>query len=50
MKIKEKKMRKKEERNYKRIGFGYYKRCPYCQYEGGGWKDSGECPVCGETS
>ena len=28
----------------------YRKRCPYCGYEGGGWKDSGECPSCGETS
>lgn len=42
--------RKMRSRWFKKICVSYYKRCPYCNYEGGGWGDSGECPVCGETS
>lgn len=27
-----------------------FRRCRYCGYSGGGWRDSGECPVCGEVN
>ncbi len=32
------------------VRFGFFKRCPYCGYSGGGGPDSGECPSCGEVS
>lgn len=34
----------------KRICYGYFKRCPDCEYSGSDWGDSGECSSCGETS
>lgn len=30
--------------------FRRFRRCCYCQYIGGGWPDSGECPSCGEVN
>jgi|GEM_PF-2750906 len=37
-------------RRFKKIHYSYFKRCPYCGYVGSDWRDSGECPSCGETS
>lgn len=41
---------KMTKKHFMHIRLWYTKRCPYCGYFGPGWKDSGECPVCGETS
>ncbi|MDO5061583.1 MAG: hypothetical protein Q4D77_00275 [Peptostreptococcaceae bacterium] len=26
------------------------RRCRYCGYNGGGWKDDDQCPSCGEVN